>query len=51
MKPRFYFRVSRIMFMLFPKWVNMCLVFDGWKLPYIIDSAIRNDLSFKEINI
>jgi hypothetical protein len=30
----------------------MCLVFDGWRKPYITESNnIRNDLSFKEITI
>ncbi len=51
MKPKFYLRVSQVTFLLFPKWVNICLVFDGYQLPYIIDSSIRNNLSFKEINI
>lgn len=51
MKPKFYIRVINITFLLFPKWINKCLVFDGWKLPFIIDSSIRNDLSFKEIKI
>jgi hypothetical protein len=52
MKPRFYLRVIKLTFVLFPKLVNKCLVFDGWKLPYITDANyIRNDLSFKEIKI
>ena len=51
MKPRFYLRISRLMSLLFPKWINLCLVFNGWKLPYITDSSIRNDLTFKEFNI
>ena len=52
MKPRFYLRVLKFTSLLFPTWVNKCLVFDGWKLPYITDANyIRNDLSFKEIKI
>jgi hypothetical protein len=51
MKPRFYFRVIGLTWILFPRLVNKCLVFDGWKLPYVTDGSIRNDLSFKEINI
>jgi hypothetical protein len=52
MKPRFYLRVINLTFVLFPKWVNKCLVFDGWKLPYICNATdIRGDLSFIEIKI
>ncbi|MFY8160831.1 MAG: hypothetical protein ACOVNU_05835 [Candidatus Kapaibacteriota bacterium] len=52
MKLRFYFRVIGLTFLLFPSWVNKCLVFDGWKLPYITDcNSIRNNMSFKEILI
>ena len=51
MKPRFYLRVISVMFILFPNLVNKCLVFDGWKLPYIVDSSIRSNLTFKEIKI
>ncbi len=52
MKPRFYLRVRNLTFLLFPMWINKCLVFDGWKLPYITDATyIRNDLSFREVKI
>jgi hypothetical protein len=51
MKPKFYLRVINLTFVLFPKLVNKCLVFDGWKRPYVTDSSIRNDSSFKEIKI
>jgi hypothetical protein len=51
MTPKFYLRVINLTFLLFPRWVNKCLVFDGWNKPYITDGSIRNDLSFREINI
>jgi hypothetical protein len=52
MKPRFYLRVIKLTFVLFPKWVNKCLVFDGWKLPYVCDTNdIRGDLSFIEFKV
>jgi hypothetical protein len=52
MKPRFYLRVINISSLLFPNWVNKCLVFDGWKLPYVCDTnEIINDLSFKEFKV
>lgn len=47
---KFYFRVINISFILFPKLVNKCLVFDGFKI-YITDGSIRRDLNFKEIKI
>ncbi len=51
MRPRFYLRVINLTFVLFPNLVNKCLVFDGWKLPYITDGSIRNDLSFIEFKV
>jgi hypothetical protein len=52
MKPRFYLRVINMTFILFPSCVNWCLVFDGWKIPYLCHAhEIINDLSFKEFKI
>ena len=52
MKPKFYLRVINFTFLLFPKWINKCLVFDGWKLPYVCNTNdIRGNLSFSEIKI
>ena len=50
--PKFYIRSINLFFMLFPKSVNKCLVFDGWNIPYICQTNdIRCDMSFKQICI
>ncbi len=52
MKPKFYLRVINLTFVLFPKLVNKCLVFDGWKLTYVCDTNdIRGNLSFIEFKV
>jgi len=49
---KFYVRIIDLSFMLFPKLVNKCLVFDGFKKPYVCNATeIRGDFSFKEIRI
>lgn len=43
---KFYFRIT------FGKYINRCLFFNGLNKPYFINATeIRNDLSFKEINL
>lgn len=46
-KLKFYVRIA------WPcRWVNMCLVFDGWKRPYVCyATSIRGNMEFAEINI
>lgn len=50
--PKFYIRSINLCFMLFPKSVNKCLVFNGWSRPYVCQTNdIRGDISFKQICI
>lgn len=50
--PRFYIRSIYLLAILFPKTVNMCIVFDGFKNPYICKTNdIRRDMTFKEFYI
>lgn len=48
---KFYIRVRYITFLLFPRLINKCLVFNGWNVYVTSATEIRSDLSFKEINI
>jgi hypothetical protein len=52
LKPKFYLRVIGPAWILFPQWVNKCLVFNGFKRPYVCNATdIRGDLSFLEFKI
>lgn len=52
-KPKFYLRlINLISFITFNKYVNYCLVFDGWNLPYWdVATSMRSKLEFVEVNI
>lgn len=51
-RPRFYISAIYLLAMLFPKTVNLCIVFDGFKKPYICETTdIRRDMTFKEFYI
>jgi len=48
--PKFYIRSINLCFILFPKTVNKCIVFDGFNRPYVCQTNdIRWDMSFKQI--
>lgn len=48
--PKFYIRSINLCFILFPKTVNKCIVFDGFNKPYVCHTNyIRWDMSFKQI--
>ena len=48
--PKFYIRSINLCFILFPKTVNKCIVFDGFNKPYVCQTNdIRWDMSFKQI--
>ena len=50
--PKFYIRTINLCSMLFPKSVNKCIVFDGFKKPYVCTAnAIRCNMDFKQICI
>lgn len=48
--PKFYIRSINLCFVLFPKTVNKCIVFDGFNRPYVCHTNdIRWNMSFKQI--
>jgi len=44
---KFYIRLRNVPL----RFINHCLVFDGWKIYRCIATQIRGNMEFKEINI